>query len=367
MIHRREIEVFKWILVISMIVVFLLFNSRWLGQAWQSNMGAVTAVSASSVEQITEDATLTGIQARSLSRLDPSQAERWLSTAVADPDAPLTHFELCRFYWDNGRQTEAVKACQQVEGDGYYWLNLGLQADSATERDLKLAYFQMAANSDPDLAEAWFRLGRELVQQQDFLAAIPALEKANLLASEQTDEIYLLLGRAYVETDQVEKGRTLLQSGVALFPKNLGFYQTLARSYRQEDSWLEAEMWYGRWLEQDPDDATAWGRRGEAALKLDRPQDAMSYYQQATSLAPDHLGYWLGLAEAAAGVGNDGLVTEAYDKALEIEPDNISVLLAASRYYTNVNEIDKARKMLQHILQLDPNQPRAKQALENLP
>lgn len=57
-------------------------------------------------------------------------------------------------------------------------------------------YFKQAVVEDPDLKEGWFNLGATQYNQQRYLEAVSAFEKASELAGEDW-EIALYLGRAY--------------------------------------------------------------------------------------------------------------------------------------------------------------------------
>lgn len=370
-LFKRVIDHYYWLLLIPVLLLF--FRYSVLLQMWQNNNSSITAVTGFfSHTPIDEEAMLSGldligIQARALTKIEPVEAEKWLLSATEDSDTFLTAFELCRHYWENGRHAEAVAACQTVPGVGRYWLKLGLAANQANQKEKAFDYFKMAAESEPEMAEAWFRLGVSYVAEENYLAGIDALTRANDLGYAGYQQYYNLLGKAYIQSGNLTKGREILAQGIGEFPQNRSLYVELAGSYANEANYEDAAVWYGRMAEQFPDDETAWARLGKMTAQTGDFEKSFSAYQMASNLKPGKLDNWLGLAEAAAILGKGDTAVSAYEKALEVEPDRVSTLMAAAAYFVTINQIEKARETYQKVLQINPDHVEAIRALETLP
>ena len=68
-------------------------------------------------------------------------------------------------------------------------------------------------------------------------------------------------------------------------------------------------------------DAGAYMMWGNALLDLGQLNDAISKFQTATQLAPDHPGILLNLGSAFEKIGDNTLAIEQYKKALELDPN----------------------------------------------
>jgi superkiller protein 3 len=310
---------------------------------------------------------LTAIQARALAQLDATRAEFWLKQGVEGNGRSLTYFELCRSYWQEGRREEAITTCQEGAIPATYWVNLGLQAEQAGDHALALAAYETAIAVDPEQASAWMRLGGRLISSEQFTQAIPALEKALALGYPPSIQLYNWLSRAYLQTDQLEKGRQVLLHGIESLPENRTLMVNLADSYMQSGDWHSAANWYKRMTTENPEDTFAWIRRGNIALQSGEIRQAIIYYEQATILEPTNQSAWQWLAEAAREDGNVPLATQAYMEALRLAPDNINLWMGAGRFFVQIGQIERAKNSFQHVLEQDPEHQGALQELSNLP
>lgn len=271
---------------------------------------------------------LPGIQARSLARLallrvDATTAERWLRAAPVDsPADALTQFELCRLYWQQERRAEALAACRAGRVPAAYWLWLGAAALQNQNRDLAADCYDMATAVEPDNPEAWERLARVQMDRKAYAAAAVAYETAQARGMAATPGFYNGFGEAYVLLDRPADARVVFEQGVRAFPDSRVLINDLAGVYVQLGELELADAWYGRLLERWPDTANAWAARGQLALQNDDPAAAAFTYEQAVALAPDNVGYWLGLATAYETGGDAERAAAAYARVLGLDPDN---------------------------------------------
>lgn len=301
-----------------------------------------------------------GFQTRALSLIARSAgqtttAEAWLKQGLADPSAAyLAQFELCRLYWNEGRRAHAREACRGTMTSALYWLSNGYVADQNGDRAEALAAFQMASSIDPDLNAAWHQLGHALFLSGRFDEAILAYERLMALEGTPAADVYQSLSSAYLEVDNPEMARDVLNRGLMLYPTERGYYMGMAETYRQEGDLETAESWYVRMLQRWPDDDQAWARRGEIAVASGRLEDAEEYYQEAARIQPEDAGYWLSLALAAAATDNSSLAVEAYRKAMALRPDDGALWLESGRYLARVGQVEAARRAFEHVLELEP-------------
>lgn len=306
------------------------------------------------------------VQARALAKVEPTKAESWLQLGLMGQSRSLTYFELCRFYWQEGRMEEAVAACQSGHIPASYWINLGLAATQADQPEDVLAYYQMAVATDPTLPQAWGRLGGSLLRFERYAEGIAALEKALALNHPPDPLIYELLGRAYRQIGELDQSRSILHQGLERFPESAGLYAELAQIYGRENDWVTLEALYGQLTTYSPNNASAWAWRANAAMKLEQTHDAFIYYRQAVMLSPDTVSYQLGLAEAAVALEDWQTAVDTYNTILQLNPNNPQIQLQIGDFFRQINQTQRAMDIYNQILLSDPNNGEAKQRIEAL-
>ena len=368
---------FRTMVLMSWLVVLLVTSSTLVPvlSTLETNLQTITLLSllpagcrvnSCSFIDYEESTSLSDTHSRILAHLSPTNAETWLKRTTENDSSYLSHFELCRHYWSQNQTQQAVDACHKVPNVGHYWIRLGLQSDQGSQPEKALAYFQMAANSDPDLPEAWYRLGRTQIWQEQYQAAIPSLQQALATGWPLDGGMYNMLGRAYISTGEVERGRQLLQEGIEHFPGTRGLYIELAESYRGDEDWHNAAYWYQQMSHQFPDDAVAWSRYANASAQLGRLYEAQQHYQMAVQLAPDDWGHWFSLAEVSAETGDTVTAVEAYERAMSLAVERTGVWLSAGHFFTEIGQFEQARSAFEHVLEIEPGNANASKALQQL-
>lgn len=330
--------------------------------------GAMQAVAGLPVPDALPFATaeaVSGLQARSLSLVaqvadQRATAEVWLRRGLSDPrSAYLSQFELCRLYWNEGRRDDAREACRGTRASAVYWLEQGYVADQNGERDEALAFFEMAAATDPELVAAWQQAGHTLLALKRYEGAITAYERVLVLDQSPAADVIHSLGRAYLEVGNPTLARDVLNRGLLIYPNQRELYLVMAETYRREGDRATADGWYGRILQRWPYDAQTWANRGEVAAADGRWLDAVDFLQEATANQPADVGYWLALADAATAADHVPLATDAYRQAMALRPDEPSIWLRAGRFLADTNQPDEARAALEHVLAAQPDHDEA--------
>ena len=280
-------------------------------------------------QSITADTdTLSSTQTRALAILalqegDPQQVEQWLKTGdVNEQTSRLTHFGLCRHYWDAGDYDAAVAACRAGEVPAAPWIGLGLQSLAEMDFDQSSRYFQMATDINPDSAAAWYRLGNAQFERKEYTTVIPALTKALELDYPPAYGIYSRLGQSYTQLSRFEEAIQIIDSGLARFPDARSLYLDRIAVARAQSDYDLADDLYAQVVDQWPKDANSWAGRGELALLHQDPTAALRYYQYATLYQSDVVSYWFGVAAAAVQIGDIETARVAYQKILLLEPEN---------------------------------------------
>ena len=104
----------------------------------------------------------------------------------------------------------------------------------------------------------------------------------------------------------------------------------------------KAVYWWGKILDQEPDNQTLWTRVGDALVSLDRFDDAVRHYHSSLKVGHD-LYAVLGLARVAHKQGDFDKAVYHCEQALDVDKDNIRALETLARIYDDAGDSDKAQ------------------------
>ena len=201
----------------------------------------------------------------------------------------------------------------------------------ANRPDAAAKYFRSAVEANAGYAEAWSGLGDLASARKDLPQAMTNYEKALEL---KPDLLY-----------------TLLNAG-----------QTADKLNQQ----AKAEAFYRRALEIDPQSADAANGLGLALAKQGHGDDARKYFEQAIRLRRDFSGAInnLGVLYMQQGKVNDAIA--AFNYGIRVAPDEDILYLNLGRTYTRLGDFERARQVMQQLLDRKPDSATARHALEEL-
>lgn len=171
--------------------------------------------------------------------------------------------------------------------------------------DLAVAAFKQAVKLDPDLAEAWFKLG----------IAYSLLEMA-----------------AHQSGDQV-----------------IGEDNSKAKPNSQK-AFEKAVDAYKKWIDDKPNDDAAWFNLGRAYAKLLKDEEAEKAFRQAVKLKPDEVEYLTELGGILIRLAKYREAIDPLKKAVEIDPDNV-------RAQELLDDAEAGRQRLDYVAPNNTNRP----------
>lgn len=122
-----------------------------------------------------------------------------------------------------------------------------------------------------------------------------------------------------------------------------------------------------RILEKEPENATLYNDIGVLNYETGNMEKALSCYEQAVRLNPDHTEFRKNLADfymMEQGRAEDAM--KLYVKMLEKDPQDLDCLLACGLVCICMKKTDDARIFFQRVLEIEPWNASAKQGLEQL-
>jgi tetratricopeptide (TPR) repeat protein len=159
------------------------------------------------------------------------------------------------------------------------------------KNELAVEAYNQAVKLNPDLAEAWFKLG----------IAYSLIEKEREIES--------------VNNQEIEETPTPT-------PSRKSKKEQVIRTKDSEKAFEKAVVAYKKFLAKNPDDDIAHFNLGRAYNKLDEDEDALKSLRQAVKLKPDNTEYQTELGAILIKLAQYDEAVKVLKKALELDPEN---------------------------------------------
>jgi tetratricopeptide (TPR) repeat protein len=118
---------------------------------------------------------------------------------------------------------------------------------------------------------------------------------------------------------------------------------------------LGAGNLYGEILEQQPDNASVWGRLGEVYQAIGQPEDAVDSYRRALAGLPDDAGLHSNLGAALMALGRLDEAADAFAQALRLRPGLAEAASNFGLVLLNQNKLTEAVLQCREAARLRPD------------
>lgn len=175
------------------------------------------------------------------------------------------------------------------------------------------------------------------------------------------------LARIYNEQEVYDKSVRYAKQAVELAPANVWYQQLLAEVYQKVGSNEEAAAVYERLVRSDPQNEDYYFKWAYYLVRANELQKAVKVYDQLESR--------IGVTEELIrrkhalylGSGDTRRAGKELERLIEAFPDDLSYQHLLAEFYQEIGEPKKARAVYNAILEIDPNNAKAKLALTGPP
>ena len=221
----------------------------------------------------------------------------WLeSGGPARQQEVQARMDLCKSYLQNQKPRKGLKELLAIEdraaGNPEFHFLMGLVQMQLKDFPKAADAFQKAVELDPDYGQAWNNLGRTLIEQEKYIEAENALQRALAVPTYLTPEYpaynlarmfekqgrealsleyaqlalehsegfapaVLLLAEGRLEQGRIEEAVAVLHKGLAQNPNNSQLMLALAENYLRLGDNRHAKKWFQRILDLVPASAEA--------------------------------------------------------------------------------------------------------------
>jgi len=228
-----------------------------------------------------------------------------------------------------------------------------------------IASFKQVIAAKPKEPEAYYNLGTLYLRKNDLAEARQYLEQSVKLRPNYP-EAWNNLGMIAAQENQADEAIRNFQQSLLLRPDYAIALLNLGNVYRRQGNFAEGEKLLKRALEIEPENPEVHYSLGMLYARQEQLSLASQYLQTAVDLRPDY-------PDALNNLGVFFVREERYPEAegkfkacIRVAPNFDQAYLNLARLYVLLKEKEKAREVLQALLQQQPQHKLAQQALEML-
>jgi len=234
------------------------------------------------------------------------------------------------------------------------------------DRDIDgcMAVLERARSQNPKLPPPGVMMAMLWLSVNQLQPARAELENA-AVRFPKDPEPYLMLGDLAFQERRITESAVLFDKAAALTatfdenPKRKRDFEirsnagnaAVAEARRQ---WEQSRTYLAKWLELDPDNASAHQRMGITLFQLGQEQESLAQFREARKLDAKALQPELALARLHDDAKKKDTARTLIEQAIKASPDDAGVQLAAAQWYLGQNDLEKARAGAETALKIDP-------------
>ncbi len=174
---------------------------------------------------------------------------------------------------------------------------------------------------------------------------------------------YTALGAAFAAAGHPEQALRYLEEAP---PDNSHVLFAIGKIHLQAQRWARARTYFEKGLALSPDSADGWNSLGAVEVGQNNLPVAQKHFQHALEARRDYAPAIENLAALYASTGKSNDAIAAWRYGIEVAPDRESFYLNLATFYNSLDNRDAARSLLERLLERNPANVHAKQALREL-
>jgi tetratricopeptide (TPR) repeat protein len=211
----------------------------------------------------------------------------------------------------------------------------------------------------------FFKFGAAFLWAGYYEQALPYLERV-LRQTPDNARVLVLVGQIHLESSRPGQAETYFQQALAADAQSVDALIGLGDVAAQRGNNQQASEYYGRAFVVDSNSAEAANGLGLALAKLGQSERAREYLEKAIAIRRDYGDAInnLGVLYTQLGKLNDAIAAFSY--GVRVAPDQDILYLNLGRAYVRAGQIDKARGVMEQLLERQPGNSTARHALQEL-
>lgn len=311
----------------------------------------------------------------------------------------LTYVNRAKKLIENNKFDEAEKILKEAlalpQEDALVYKYLGIIYERTGKNELAVANYQISADLDPHDKNIWQRLGFVLISVGKFEQAEKSFENSNKVQSGNTDT-FTGWGMSLVKQQKFDEARKKFAKAIQINKYNFSAVFLCAVMEIKLEMYDQAELKLSFLANVSPNEGNTFEFARLKALKNDY-NNAIFYAKKSLEYNPNMLPAYILLGQVYGEISDEvnslqnfeiaeekGLVSaslyyewgkalqkfekfdksiEKYCKAYEMEPENLEIVAGLGLSYVLNNDFEKAKPLLEKVMEKEPDNTRVKQAL----
>ena len=191
----------------------------------------------------------------------PTAANLLTRCVEVNPYASAAHFQLAEIYtivedW-NSALNHARLSVRYEPNNEWYKLQLANLYLNTNDIDNAIAVYRQIVDSQPDNADLRYNMALLYLEKNDYRRALRELDRIEKTYG-FTEELVIAKYMLHSRRNDIKATESLLKKAISSFPDELRFYGLLAEMYGMIGRENEADEYYTKLLEADPENALGY-------------------------------------------------------------------------------------------------------------
>lgn len=218
----------------------------------------------------------------------------------------------------------------------------------------------------PDHKNGLYYLGLAYLRNGRIQESIKTFEKL-LLLDPGNAQAHYLLGNSFEKSKNNLKAIESYQNSLKYFPDNVKSLNSLGNLYYASGKFKEAIEAYYKAISISSGSTNILNNLADINLyKMNNISEAKSYLKKAIDLDPDFMPALNNLGNAFMLSGETAEAEKIFNEIILKDPKNVLAYGNLAVLYEDKGDIGNAKNMLEKVLQINPNDARAKQMMDKL-
>ena len=243
-----------------------------------------------------------------------------------------------------------------------YW-RMGEIAMAKGNYKTALSCYRRALKIDPNRPQNYILLGNTLSQQGDWKGALAYHQRAETLEPDNAD-IGCNIGECLTNLQRYDEADLVLRRTIGKHPQYWKTYFQLGKTLSQQKQWQEAVGALEKALIFNNNDfGLTYHHLGRAFAEQKQWQEAVDAYKKAVELDRDSAWSFYGLGSALCELGQWNAAAEALEKSLELNPGFDWAYHKLGNAKTELQDWNGAVSAYRRALEITPNLPKTESKL----
>lgn len=174
------------------------------------------------------------------------------------------------------------------------------------------------------------------------------------------------LGIVHLQAGNIDDALVAFSKALEISPSNPIRYESIAEILMERSRHAEAEKYLMKAIKLELAFPNLYALLGKAFFAQKKIDKAIEFISKALQQQPNNTSFLNSLGICMKAQGRFDAAVDCYNKALKQRPSDTKILFNKALCFVSMKEWDRARKVIAHILKIDPNFDKANSKLHEI-